>query len=82
MRNTGPESSKTSKNRLDLSPGVWMRAGYGPAEADFVGLAAPDLCNLLDFFPPFVYNIIVSARYFAPSQFWPSLLGEAMMCFG
>ena len=51
-----------------------------PAVTDFVGLAVPNLCNLLDFFPPFVYNIVVFARFFAPSKFWPSLLGEAVMC--
>ncbi len=57
-----------------------MPARYGPVAADFVGLGAPDLCNLLDFFVPLVYNIIVFARLFAPSKFWPSLLGEAVMC--
>jgi hypothetical protein len=35
-----------------------MPARYGPVATDFVGLAAPDLCNLLDFFPPLVYNTI------------------------
>jgi hypothetical protein len=43
-------------------------ARYGAVVADLGQLKAPDLYNLLDFFPPLLYNIVMFARLFAPGK--------------